>query len=136
MLFQTLASNIFCVILRLTEVRYILLYFNVLLCIVVYSIVLQCIRMYCNLLYYIVVWLPFLRQLYSSNLIPPPQELLHHLCQSIESEIRDKFWSSWCLNDCLEVLNRIGSFAFGLRSYKAQSYKATRIITAKSSFVD
>ena len=41
----------------------------------------------------------------------PAPELLQHLAQSIESEIIDGFWSSRCLNDRLEVLNKIGSFA-------------------------
>ena len=42
---------------------------------------------------------------------PPPMEMLRHLALSIESEIMDRFWSSRCLNDCLQVLNKIGTFA-------------------------
>ena len=53
----------------------------------------------------------------SSNLTPPltppPPEFLHHLAQSIESEIIDRFWSSRCLNDLIDHPDMIGSFSIG-----------------------
>ena len=56
-----------------------------------------------------------LRQLYSSESSDPtpPPELLHHLAQSIESEIMDGFWSSRCLNDHMDLPDMIGSFVSG-----------------------
>ena len=53
-----------------------------------------------------------LRQLYSSDVLTPP-ELLHHLALPVEYELMEGFWCSRCLNDCINLHKMIGSFASG-----------------------
>ena len=44
---------------------------------------------------------------------PAPPELLHHPGSVFKSEIMDGFLSSWCLNDHIDLPDKMGSFSSG-----------------------
>ena len=67
------------------------------------------------------------------------ENLHNYVFLPIKSEIMDRFWCSRCLNDCIDLLYMIGSFACGANVSlvaKNGTKKIIPLLSIKSSEVD